>query len=208
MAYDPNDPKDKEIVDGLVLEATTRLKTKNEELIGELRKAREGKVDPALVERLERDLETSQQALEDATKAKTKAEGDLKKTTERADASEKRANALAVSTALAKVMTENKIAPQFQDGVEAMFGSKATVKVVDGVETVMVGEKTLGDTLKEFVGSDKGKHYVAAGNNGGGGSNGGGADRGAKTMTREAFGGLDAQAKMDFSKGGGTLTDS
>lgn len=207
MAYDPNDPKDKEIVDGLIADATTRLQTKNSELIGELRKAREGKVDPALVEKLERELEASQTALEDATKLVKKHEGDVKKATERADTSDKRVNTLLSSTALKSAMTEHKIAPHFHDAVEAMFGPKATIKVTDGVESVMIGDKSVGDALKDFAGSDTGKHYVAAGINGGGGSDGGRAAAGAKSLTREAFDGLTPQGKMDFSKSGGVVTD-
>jgi hypothetical protein len=208
MAYDPNDEADVAIVEAKVNEATSRLKSKNEELIGELRKAREGKVDADKVERLERDLEESRTKLDEATKAKTKAEKDAKAFSDRAEANEKRANALSVSTALAQHMAENKIAPQFHEAVQAMFGPKATFKVENGVETVMVGDKSLGDAIKEFAGSDTGKFYVANGNNAGGGAQGGGADRGSKTLSRQGFDALAPEGRMEFVKSGGTITDS
>lgn len=208
MAYDPNDAADVAIVEGLVSEATSRLKLKNEELIGELRKAREGKVDPALVERLERQLEKVQTDLEAATKAKNTAENNLKKANETVETVTKKANDLTASTALTKAMAEHKIADPFHDAVVAMFGAKAVVKTENGVESVLIGDKTVSDALKDFAASDVGKHYVAAPANGGGGSNGGGANGAAKSLTRVAFDALDVGARMAFVKDGGTLTDS
>jgi TolA-binding protein len=208
MAYDPNDPKDVELVEGMIADATKRLQDKNSELIGEIRDLRKGKGDPEKMEKLERQLDENQKALDDANRALSKAQGDVKKLSERAEGSEKRVNTLLTDTALAKAMVENKIAPHFHDAVQAMFGPKATVKVDNGVENVLIGDKSVSDALKEFAGSDVGKHYVAAGNNGGGGSQGGGADRGANTMTREAFGALPPNEQMAFSKSGGTLTES
>jgi len=164
MAYDPNDPKDVELVEGMIADATKRLQDKNSELIGEIRDLRKGKGDPEKMEKLERQLDENQKALDDANRALSKAQGDVKK--------------------------------------------QATVKVDNGVENVLIGDKSVSDALKEFAGSDVGKHYVAAGNNGGGGSQGGGADRGANTMTREAFGALPPNEQMAFSKSGGTLTES
>lgn len=208
MAYDPNDPKDVELVEGMVAEATNRLKAKNEELIGELRTARQGKVDPEKVEKLERQLSEVQDQLEVANKAAKRFETDAKKANDLAEKATGRANSLLTGSAIDKALIDNKIAPHFHDAVKAMFGSKATITVTDGVENVMIGDKSASDALKEFAASGVGKHYVAAANNGGGGSNGGGGDRGANSMSRSAFDALDPQARMDFSKAGGTLTET
>ena len=208
MAYDPNDPADKEIVDGLIAEATQRLQSKNQELIGEIRDLRKGKGDPDKLEKLERQLEENQTQLDTLKREKTTLETKLTKATETGAAAAKRADSLEVSTAMAKAMTENKIAPQFHEAVQAMFAGKASVKEVNGEYQVLVGDKPLSDTLKEFAGSDNGKHFVAAANNGGGGSGGdGGADgAGKKTMSRSAFDALSPDEKVSTSKEGVIIT--
>jgi len=196
MAYDPNDQKDVEFLEAEIEKATSRLKAKNEELIGELRQARAGKVDPQKVEKLENELEATRQSFEELQRNHKKLERDHKTASDALAERGREADSLRVSRALKDAMTEHKIAPQFHEAVEAMFAGKATIKADGSEKVVMLGDKPLGDALKEFAASDNGKHFVAAANNSGGGSQGNRERTGSgKQMTRSSFDALSPEAK-------------
>jgi len=106
---------------------------------------------------------------------------------------------------LRSAMTEANIGKAFMPAVEAMFSSQIKIEGED----VFLNEKPVSDALKEWAGTDDGKHYVAADANSGGGSDGAGSggNAGKQTMTREQFDALDAASKMDASQKGVVLTD-
>jgi hypothetical protein len=87
---------------------------------------------------------------------------------------------------------------------------QATIKAENGEYSALIGDKPIGDFVKEWTGSDAGKHFVSADNNSGGGANGGGSNGTTKTMTRASYNALStsnpAQAAA-FFKDGGQLTD-
>jgi hypothetical protein len=110
---------------------------------------------------------------------------------------------------LTSALVEAKVAPQFMPAVKAMLSGKATIKTEGDARSVVVGDKSLGDFVKEWSQGDEGKHYIAAGNNGGGGAGGGGQGQtGNKpTMTRAAYDAADAGTRAAHFAAGGTLSD-
>ena len=85
----------------------------------------------------------------------------------------------------------------------------AQVQVVtDGDKRVTkFGDKLLSDGLKEWAATDEGKHFITATQNNGGGATGGSNQSIGKTMTRTQFDAQSPASKMEFSKGGGTVTE-
>lgn len=203
MAYDPNDPEDKKIVQGLIDAALNEqkelheadiegLKNKNKDLTERLRKARtEGGSDNAgEVERLENELADSQSKLR-------KAESDLRTvnrnlesvTQERNTAVEQRDT---VTRERDNEFTQNrltaefvgvKVGEHFLDDLVTSHAAKASIKEVNGERTVFLGDKPLGEFVKEWAESDKGKVYITApGNTGGSAASTGNASGGAKKL--------------------------
>lgn len=217
MAYDPNDPEDKKVVQALIDEAVEaqreaheqeieRLKGKNEELLGKLRKAREGKEDAGEVERLERELSDTQSELRTAQSNARTFERDLRKEKERADKAEgERDTAISernnefLSNTLSAALVENKVAPHFMDAATALLKDKhkPTVEVDGDTRKVLIDGKEVGEFVKEWAASDAGKHYVQAPANGGGGAppNGGGSPGGLKPLAE-----YTEAERLDMSK--------
>jgi hypothetical protein len=70
--------------------------------------------------------------------------------------------------------------------------------------------KSIQAVLHDFSLSNTGKAFIQNGNQGGnaqGGNDQGAPGQGGQTMSRADFGALTAQAKMDFTSKGGTVTD-
>lgn len=211
MAYDPKDPADVAIVDGLIAEATSGLTTKRDELLGEVKKLKKqissGAADPAAVERLEADLEAANVKLEAAT-------GDLKKVTKERDkfkgdfeSESKFSRDTLVTNGLTDALASAKVASQFTPAVRAMFASKVEVKTEAGERKLFIGDKPLGEAITAWSQSDEGKHYIGAGQNSGGGSGGGGANTQGKSVNRAAFDAMDQNARSSHFADGGTVTD-
>lgn len=190
MAYDPNDPEDKRIVQGLIDAALEEqretheaevqgLKDKRDELLGKLRKARTGGDDTsaAEIERLETQLAETQTQLRTAQSELRTANRDLATRTQERDtaASERDSERETsrndfIANHLTSGLVEAKVRPEFLEDLTASMAGKVQVKEVDGKRQAFVGDKSLGDYLKEWSQGDKGKHYVGAPSNGGGGA--------------------------------------
>jgi hypothetical protein len=205
MAYDPNDPKDKEIVQGLIDAAledarteheaeVDRLSNKNTELLGKLRKARtEGGADSTVeIERLERELDESRHGLSEAQSKLRTAERELKRTAEERDAAVKERdterslshNEL-MENKLTAALVDANVAPHFMDAAKALLKGKAAVEMDGDNRLVKADGKDVGEFVKEWAASDAGKHYVSAPGNAGGGAtgpNGNGTPNGGKKL--------------------------
>lgn len=109
------------------------------------------------------------------------------------------------SATLQKAMAEAGVAKQFMPAVEAMMRDKIKVEGTD----VYLNEKPVTDALKEWAGSDDGKHYVAAPANSGGGTHDSGKSNGAgkREMQRSEFDALSSAERMAATKQGIQLTD-
>lgn len=175
------------LIDAAVAEATDGLKSKNTELLGNLKKAKDeltalkdkfgslpgdfdideynrlmdsqkGDVDAKLKEQRERITEQHKKEL--AAKDKVIEEKDSL------------INIHVKTATLRKAMAENNIAKPYISAVEAMLSSRIKVEGSGEDVAVLLDEKPLSEALAEWAKSDDGKHFVAApGNSGGGGGN-------------------------------------
>jgi len=190
MAYDPNDPADKAIFDAAIVEALEgaetaheaeieRMKAKNAELLGKLAKARkgDGAVDTTEIERLEREIEdlggkltTSQAEARETKRLLTTAEKERDTAkTGLAKETEISRNMVADSS-LTSSLVEANVAPQFLEAAKALLGKNVTVKEADGERKAFVGDKSLGEFVKEWATGDAGKPFIQAPGNAGGGT--------------------------------------
>lgn len=183
FAYDANDPADKKIlkdaIDAALAEAETEheqnitgLKDKNKELVKKLNKAQEGKVDPQEVERLTEALEKSQNDLKTLQKDHKKISTTLEETSKTLETDRESARKAYVDSSLTESLTAHKVPVALLGGAKALLASKVIVEDKDGTKLAKVGDKSLGDYIKEWSQGDEGKHYVAAASNGGGGAGG------------------------------------
>jgi hypothetical protein len=188
MAYDPKDPADVKIVTDAVAAALEDareehetaiegLKAKNKDLLTKLAKARTagGEGSAEEVTRLENELETTQTTLRDTQSKLRTAERDLKAVTTERDTAARELETetafgrnMVVENGLTAALTEANVAPEFMDAAKAMLSGKATVKEVDGKREAFADDKPLGEFVKTWAESDKGKVFVAAPNNAGG----------------------------------------
>lgn len=224
MAYDPNDAEDKKIVKKLVEEAlaaqveeheadVSGLKTKNKELLGKLREAQQGKGDPAEIAALQDQLTESKESLAKAQKDLTKANTKLEETTGKLADEVKFGQDILVDGQLTEHLASNKIASEFMPAVKALLKPQVKVVVDDKGRNVVVGDKPIGDYIKEWSQGDAGKAFVSAAGNTGTGANGGSRvpiGGNGKVMTRAAYEELNvsnpAAASKHFAEGG-TITD-
>lgn len=185
MAYDANDPADVAIVNGLVAAAlatqaeeheaeVTRLNNKNTELLGKLRKARDGD-NAEEVNRLETELTETQGKLRTAESELRTAKRDLATVTSERDtartaheAESNFARNMIVENGLTAALIEANVAPEFMEAARAMLAPSVSVKVEGENRNAVAGDKPVLDYVKEWATSDKGKHFVAASPNGGG----------------------------------------
>lgn len=223
MAYDPNDAADKKIVDKLIQDAvdaalseaqtehdnaTKGLKANNDKL---LKQMKEGTGDPAEIARLTEENAALTLKVRDTTKALTAATKAADEATKGLETESGFARKLLVDNGLTEALVGNNVAKQFLPAVKAMLAGQVTVKIDGENRSAMIGDKSLGDFVKEWSQSDDGKHYVAAPSNQGGGAPGGGASGGGgKTMTRAAYeqqNSTNPAGMAKFFSEGGTLTD-
>jgi len=105
-------------------------------------------------------------------------------------------------------LAKARVKPELMDAAKALLKMQATIKAENGEYSALIGDKPIGDFVKEWTGSDAGKHFVSADNNSGGGANGGGNNNSnSKTMTRSAFDAADHGTRAAFAKAGGTVID-
>lgn len=193
-AFDPNDPADvallEEKVAAAVTTATEKLEKKNQELRAEKRRAGEGKVDAVEVERLEAEVEkltaelkTATTSLKAVTTKAEKAEASLAEATTREQK-------LLVDNGLQAALAEAGVTdPALAKGAAHLLRGTAKLDIVDveGVRVVKVGDKLLGDYVKEWGQSPEGKAYATAPNNSGGGASGGGKGTAPNPFAKETF---------------------
>lgn len=209
FAFDPADADTKAALSAAVEEAVKGLKAKNDELLTEVRTLKKGRtIDPSEVEKLERQIEeltgqrdAANKAAKDAAKA---AENATKALQTEAGFTQK----LLIDNGLTAELTKHGVTnPVHIKAAQAML--RANVQIAqDGENRIAkVGDKALGDFVKEWASGEEGKHFVTAASNGGGGASGGAGKPGAATLSRTAFSALAPAQQAAHVKGGGTLTD-
>ncbi len=171
---DLTSPEVKQAIADAVAEATEGLKAKNSELLGKLKKAQQGQqIDPADLEAVERERDQLKAELTKANTALKKANTDLEAANKRAtEIDTAYANSLK-DAALTEALTKAGVtSPALLKAAKALHGSGLQVVDENGQRVVKAGEKSLGDFITEWAGSDEGKHFVAAPDTTGGGSQG------------------------------------
>lgn len=158
-----------------VEDATAPLVEKNRELLGELKKARKSaEITPEQLadveaerDKLQADLTAAQKAVKAATAA---AEAATKQLADESGFTQK----LLVDNGLVSELTKHGVTdPAYIKAAQALLRSGVQI-VADGENRVAkVGDKALGDHVKEWAASDEGKRFVTAAANGGGGAGGG-----------------------------------
>lgn len=221
MAYDPNDPKDKAILDKAVADALAEqaetheqeiagLKANRDRLKKDLDKARkgEGGDNSAEVERLEGELAKAQADLTKANNDLKKANKTVETLTGERDGLNKNLSNLLIDQGLTAALTEAKVDTKFLPAVKAMLSPKVSLNGDGDDRRAVVGDKSLSDFVKEWSQGDEGKAYVsAAGNSGGGAGGSQGGGQGGKTWTRAEYDAADAGSRSAFFAEGGKLTD-
>lgn len=219
MAYDPNDAADKKIVDKLIADALAAqaeeheaevegLKAKRTELINKLKAAREGK-DDVDTSKLEGELETTKAALKAATKELNTLKPQLETLTGERDSLNKNLESVLIDNGLTGALTEHKVDAKYLPAVKALLSPKVALKMEGDTRKAVVGDKSLGDFIKEWSQGDEGKAYIAAPGNSGGGAGGGaqGGQGGGKKLGRTVYEQMPLAERATFMSEGGTLFD-
>jgi LysM repeat protein len=196
-----------EVASAAIEEATEGLKTKNNELLGKIRKWQKlGDIDPVDYQQTISDNERMTGELSAAQKTIKKLTADSEAFKKNYEAEAGVTHKLIVQNGLTAALIEAKVKPELMKAVVALLSPQATLKAEGDSRIAVVGDKPLADYVSEWAKSDEGKHYVAAAVNRGGGADGGGNGKGdVKEMTRVAFDAQDPVKKSEFIKGGGVV---
>ena len=197
-------------IDAMIEAATGGLKSKNTELLAELKKARKSaEITPEQLseveaerDKLQSDLQAAHKQVKDATKA---AETASKALEQESGFTQKLLIDNGLTAGLMGIGVTDK---DHIESLTARFRGQVQI-VADGENRVAkVGDKALSDFMKEFGGTDTAKKYQTAPNNSGGGAAGGGGAGGAgKTMSRTDFNAKSQAERAAFATGGGKVID-
>lgn len=197
-----------------------KLRAKNDELIKEKRKARDG--GDSKVSEVEAKLDEANDRIaameRDHKKALSTATKTIEELTGRFSAKSAAYDKLVRDDAITRHIAEVGVKKEFLPAVHALLKDRVIVDQETGVAFAVVKDKDdkeirkpVADYVKDWAGGEEGKAYVVAPVSSGGGAQGSGgaaASGGtAKTMKRADFERLDPAAKSAFSKEHGTLTE-
>jgi hypothetical protein len=201
-------------IDAAVAKATgdvDGLKEKVAELIGDNKKLKDqvrraGEIKPedlAAVEKERDDLAEKLKAAEKAAKEAAKAAETATKALETESAFTQK---LLIQDGLKSALISNGVKDEdFIDSLTAKFASGASIKADGDKRVAMLGDKPLGDAIKEWAGSDAGKKFIAAPVNSGGGAGGGSGGGSGKAISQATFDGMNAKERAAHFAGGGTI---
>lgn len=133
-------------------------------------KAKGAEIDPEQHAELQTQVETLKADLDKANKAAKKLNDDF---TGQISAKDAALAKYLIDSQLSDSLAKAGVKPEFMDAVKAMHRGAAQI-AVEGTEYVAkIGDKFISDAIAEWVGSDAGKHFIAAPNNSGAGAGGG-----------------------------------
>ena len=143
--------------------------TKNKELLGELKEARKGQqIDPAVVERLETQIDTLKQELTTANGLTKTANANAEKATKQLESETKFTQKLLVDNGLSDVLVKAGVSnPAHLKAVKSMLASQVQIVSEGDLRVAKVGDKALTDYVTEWAKSEEGKNFIAAPNNNG-----------------------------------------
>lgn len=199
MAFDKNDPADLAIVQEMIDAAVEPLTTKNKQLLGEVKTLRKGaQVDPADVERIERERDELATKVDDLGKQLKTATTAAETTAKQLQSEQGYTNKLLVSDGLnAALLAAGVTNPVHLKAASAMIrdGGSIEVKVEGDARVAMVGGKPLAEFVKGWSQSDDGKAFVSAQHNSGGGGHGSGGAGTPNPWAKDTFN-LTEQGKI------------
>jgi hypothetical protein len=191
-------------------EALKKVLAKNEELLNEVKSARQ-KLREFEAAEADRKAEIAKREEEEAVKS-----GNFEKllAAEKSKREQEEGNALLwrskyqereLDLGLNSALTAAGVKPELQKAASALLRGNAELSD-DG--QISLGGKPLADAIKAWAGSDEGKAFVANGNEGGGAPGGGGGGKdGAKTVSRAQFDKMAPDDRFAHIKAGGKVTD-
>jgi hypothetical protein len=104
-------------------------------------------------------------------------------------------------------LAKSKVKPELMDAAKALLKMQATIKAENGNYQAVIGDKALGEFVKEWATSETGKHFVSAENNSGGGAQGGNNNSQSKTITRSEFDAKSQYERATLAKDGFKIVD-
>lgn len=108
---------------------------------------------------------------------------------------------------LTDALVKSKVKPELIDAAKALLGKQAVIKNDNGQYSAVVGDKALGDFVKEWVSSESGKHFVTPDSNSGGGASGGDKGSQSKTISRAEWDSKSHVERANLAKEGFKVTD-
>lgn len=108
---------------------------------------------------------------------------------------------------LTDALVKSKVKPELMDAAKALLGKQAVIKNDNGQYQAVVGDKALGDYIKEWVASDSGKHFVSPDSNSGGGASGGDKGSQSKVISRTDWDSKSHAERANLAKEGFKVTD-
>ena len=84
-----------------------------------------------------------------------------------------------IDSGLTNALVDAKVDAKYIKAVKALIGGDAKVEADGDRRIVKIGDKALGDYIKEWASSEEAAHYIAAPANSGGGGGGGGKQQNA-----------------------------
>lgn len=173
-------------LDAAVEKAVGPLKSKLDEVMDEAKEAKRklraaSEIKPEDVaalesdnDKLRADLTAAQKAAKEATTASEKAGKAL-------ETEQGFTRRLLAENGLREALAANGVTNAVhQKAAMAMLAPGVQIHAEGETRVAKVGDKSLGDAVKEWASGDEGKHFVSAPHNGGGGAGGGGGQGGGK----------------------------
>jgi len=178
MPLDVNDPEFKAALKAAIDEATAPLIAKRDELLGELKKARKNsEISPDDYQKLSDQVDELQGKLTESTKSIKTLTADAEKFKKLYESESANTAKNLIDSSLTNALVDAKVDPKFMKAVKALIGRDAKVEVNGDDRVAKIGDKALGDYIKEWASTEEATHYLAAPTNSGGGGGGGGGSQ-------------------------------
>lgn len=173
-------------------ESIDKLEAKNEELIADVRKAKQAarsasEIKPEDLAAAEDRADKAETALAEANKQVKALTTERDKAAKALEAEQSAARSYALDAEISGAIAAGNVVPALVPAFTALLKQQAKADLADGKYVVTIGDKPAGDYIKGFLDSDDGKAYRAAGVNGGGGAPGGGGSQGGKTISKADY---------------------
>lgn len=180
MPLDVSDPEFKAALKAAIDEATAPLIAKRDELLGELKKARKNsEISPEDYQKVSDQVDELQGKLTEVTKANKTLTADADKYKKMYESESANTAKNLIESSLTNALVDAKVDPKFMKAVKALIGKDAKVEASGDERVAKIGDKALGDYIKEWASSEEAAHYIAAPANSGGGGGGGGNQQNA-----------------------------